>query len=75
MKGFTRDDFKDGDIIWLEGKELDIAYAWMMSMKSGMSSVDIDYDFTKDFCAKNDLDSVDIYGLFRRMAAELSAKK
>ena len=44
-------------------------------MKSGMNGAEVDYVFVKDFCIKEDLEPIDIYGLFRQMVGVMSAKK
>lgn len=44
----------------------------MLSLEGdGLGNIKVNYMFVKDFCVKHDLDSVDIFGLFKRMAGEL----
>ncbi len=72
-EGFKEKDFGPDSMIWLTVDEQPIAYAFMLSLVGGMNGAEVNYDFTKDFCIKENLDVIDTYGLFRQMAVEFNS--
>lgn len=71
--GYKEEDFDPDSIVWLTVDEQPIAYGFILSLMGGMNGAEVNYDFTKDFCTQENLDVIDTYGLFRKMAAEFNA--
>lgn len=71
--GHTEDEFDPDTLIWLEADEQVIVYGFILSLKGGMNGAEVDYTVTERFSAKHDLDPIDMFGLFRKMAAEFNA--
>ena len=71
-----RDELADNEIVWLDDpEESQIASIWQLSLKSGLSALECEYQVIKDACQSHQLDGIEVYQVCKQMASKLSSKK
>ena len=59
-------------VVWLDDDEISLVNVWFLSLESdAMGKLSVNYQVVRDLCDKENLYSIEVFGIFKRMGEEL----